>query len=422
MCDYIKDLLSSYIDGETDDDERVLIEEHLDDCEDCRNLLNEYKNIIASLNNLPDEELPEGYCKRLHEKLSNAKEHFNEDNSTVILKDSEIKDSEKKHKNNLIRYGSLAAALAIIIISVSIGNMTGGFKLSKNSNNLNATEAPQAAPYPSEMDSAVRGKDENYIMKEENRQAADTGFNDMKIMAAMISDNRKMKVIKNGSIYAETVNYDNFLSELNAKIDSLGGFIENNNTEVYQAYNSSKLMRGNLKLRVPQENFYELIDYLESFAEVKRKNLSEDDVTKEYYEKDNQVKNLELQEQHLRDLFDRAQTVEEILQIENELRRIRTEIDSLNLSLADIDDRASMSTINLDVEEVEAVNFKLGGEKSIWDRAKDGFIGTINSIVKGFGDFTVYAVSVSPVIIPALAVFAVLLLKVRKYRKQKNLK
>ncbi len=206
---------------------------------------------------------------------------------------------------------------------------------------------------------------------------------------------------------------------MTAKIASLGGYIENNNTEVYQVYENDKLMHGNLKIRVPKESFDEAVSYLEETTEIRRKNIGETDVTKEYYEKDNKVQNLEVQEQHLRELFEKATTVEEMLQIENELRRVRTEIDSLNLSIADIDDRASMSTIDLEVEEVREVNFELKSEKGVIERAREGFINTVNRIVRGTGNLIVNLISSSPILVPAIIIFVILFLKVKKYWKKK---
>jgi len=176
-------------------------------------------------------------------------------------------------------------------------------------------------------------------------------------------------------------------------------------------------MYGSLKLRVPQDGFYELVDYLEKSSEVRRKNINETDVTKEYYEKDNKVQNLEAQEGHLRELFEKAQTVEEMLLIENELRRVRTEIDALNTSLSDIDERASMSTIDLEVEEVLTANFTITNQDSVWERAKEGFINTVNGIIRAVENLLIYLVSVSPVLIPAVIILIVILAKFKKFRK-----
>lgn len=177
-------------------------------------------------------------------------------------------------------------------------------------------------------------------------------------------------------------------------------------------------MYGSLRIRVPQESFYELVDYLENTVDVRRKNINETDVTKEYYEKDNKVKNLEVQEQHLRDLFEKATTVEEMLLIENELRRVRTEIDALNMSLSDINDRAKMSTINLEIEEVMTASLTLKTKDSVWDRSKEGFINTVNGIIRAVENFIVGIVSSSPILIPAVVICIIGFLKFRKYWKR----
>lgn len=205
------------------------------------------------------------------------------------------------------------------------------------------------------------------------------------------------------------------------EVQNLGGYIENSSSEVYQVFeNDDRLMYGNHKIRVPQESFYEFINFIESSSLVKIKNISETDVTKEYYEKDNKVKNLEVQEEHLRSLFDKAQTVEEMLLIENELRRVRTEIDALNISLKDIDDRAGMSTISLTVDEVLAADFNLASKNNVWDKSKEGFIMTVNSIIRTFENLLIYIVSVSPILIPAIIILVIVLVRVKKYMKNRH--
>lgn len=423
-CDEIRNLIFSYIDDEIDEDDKLLVEEHIENCDECRNELEEYRLIIKALNNLPDEEPPEGYCKRLHEKLLNSKVTVFKDEKNMVGNTSK----RKKGKYGWVKYGSLAAALVLVFTVALMNNLnlSGGMKSSENQMAYDTKEKIESPMAPAMPDAespgeSIRGENfagyqdsnmESMISEEEN------GFAKERI-ATMSLPAREMKIIKSGTVYTQTQNYNEFLENLEDKINSVGGFIENNNTEVYHSYNDNKLMYGNLKLRVPQESFYELIDYLEANTDVRRKNVNENDVTKEYYEKENKVRNLEIQEQHLRDLFEKAETVEEMLQIENELRRIRTEIDALNISLADINDRAAMSTLNLEVEEVKGINFTLKSEKGVLERSKEGFINTVNSIVKGLGNFLVSIVSAAPIVIPAAIVFAILLFRIKKYWKKK---
>ncbi|MEL7647442.1 MAG: DUF4349 domain-containing protein [Sedimentibacter sp.] len=418
-CNDIRDMLSLYIDDELDEEERLLVEEHLRGCEDCRRELDEYKKIIQALRDLPDEEPPLGYCKRLHEKLlaaENEKPRVQEISS----------DKVKPNKSGIVprrwmKYAGLAAAVVLVVLVYGMNNL-GNFnmkaKYETSYDSASTNEAAPAAPmeeagsYQYSMD-VNRG---NGFADEKAAVGSDGGQ-----YGIMSVSDREMKIIKTGSLYVKTENYKMFIENLSATVGSMGGYIESNNTEVYQVFeNNNKLMHGNLRIRVPQDRFYEFVDYLEKSSEVRMKNLSETDVTKDYYEKDNRVKNLEVQEEHLRQLFDKANTVEEMLLIENELRRVRTEIDSLNISLSDIDDRASMSTVNLEVEEVLTASIGVTSKDSVWERAREGFIYTVNSIIRSLENMVIYLISASPLLIPFIIVAVIVVFKLKKYIMKKN--
>ncbi|HHZ00771.1 MAG TPA: DUF4349 domain-containing protein [Tissierellia bacterium] len=421
-CNEISDKLSLYIDNELSPEEMQQVEDHLNSCENCQKVLDEYKNLISVLQNLPEEEPPEGYCKRLHEKL------LMERSEKETKRTSKIKSFSR---SKWLKYGSIAAALVLVLLVAGInnlGNMGLGMKAKNESAyDMSSEQAPgqyfggAAAPavpmeepaMPEEAEGMAYDDSYKYNRGEITYQSNDS------IVTTSSTEQREMKIIKTGTIYAQTEDYDKFLSDLSMKVSSLGGFMESNNTQVYQVYNEEKLMYGNLKIRVPQESFYELVDYLENTLDVRRKNINETDVTKEYYEKDNKVKNLEIQEQHLRELFEEATTVEEMLLIENELRRIRTEIDALNLSLSDINDRAKMSTINLEVEEVMTPSLTIKTKDSLWDRSKAGFINTVNGIIRSVENLIVGIVSSSPILVPAVIICIIGFLKIRKYWKKR---
>ena len=417
-CNEISDKLSLYIDNELSHEEMQLVEEHLNSCENCQKVLEEYKKLISILQNLPEEEPPEGYCKRLHEKLLQ-----NSSQPEAKRTASKIKSF---NRNKWLKYGSIAAALVLVFLVAGINNIGRmGMKAKNQSSYDMAAESPaeyNGAPAPAAPkteaampeEASGMGYDGDYNIRGELSYRSDDS-----IMMTSSMEEREMKIIKTGTISAQTEDYDTFLNELSIKTSSMGGFLESNNTEVYQVYNDKKLMYGSLRIRVPQESFYELVDYLENTLEIRRKNINETDVTKEYYEKDNKVKNLEIQEQHLRELFEKATTVEEMLLIENELRRVRTEIDALNISLSDINDRAAMSTINLEIEEVMTASLTLKTKDSVWDRSKEGFINTVNGIIRAVENLVVNLVSSSPILIPAIVICIVGFLKIKKYWRHK---
>lgn len=434
-CNEVMDNLSLYLDDELNEEEKVLMDEHIKNCAKCSKELEGYRKVIHLLNELQEEQPPEGYCKRLHKKLLNAAEEIIPvDNESEVSHIVNLSEKRKTRRPGWVKYAGIAAALVLVLLVYDLNNGK-AMNNSRMEVTYDASQSPAGDAAPSEApleysteqarmydtgdynDFAETGEefksygDINDTLSEENPAAGN--------ISLMPENVRQIKIVKSGTLYVQTKDYQALYKDITAKTESLGGYIENNSTDVYQLYDDSKLLRGNMIIRVPQENFNEAVGYLEEVTDVRSKNISESDLTKEYYEKDNRLKNLEVQEQHLRELFDKATTVEEMLQIENELNRVRTEIDALNINLSDIDDRVSMSTISLEVEEVREANFNLKGEMGIWDRAKEGFINTINSIVRWFGNLAVDLISSSPILIPIIVIFAVLLMKIKKYWKKK---
>lgn len=405
-CNKIKDMITLYIDGELEDEGKKQVEEHISNCLDCKKELEEYKKIIHILENIADEEPPKGYCKRLHEKLLSV-----------------AKQNKTRKRIIFMKYGSIAAALLLVVLAIYVSTGRNDFiigNMSKSQNDMDyGISSPESAPEsPQEFSSS------DDMIKEEsnNSDRGVTDFtSDKKLITASLrmQDEREMKIIKSGSLITETPAYDEFLKQIIEKVELFDGYVEQNNTNVNQIYQDKKLKYGNFKIRVPQDKFYEFVEYLESISDIRQKNINEIDVTKDYYEKDNRVKNLELQENHLRELFEKANTVEEMLLIENELRRIRTEIDLLNISLKDIDDRASMSTVTLEVQEVLKPNINISDGNSVWEKAKEGFINTINAMVLVGENILVALVSLIPVLIIGIIVIIVVVILWKKIRKNK---
>ena len=68
-CEALRELLWAYLENETTAEETAAIEKHLAGCAACREELEAQKAIMDTLQNLPDEELPEGYHAELMQKL-----------------------------------------------------------------------------------------------------------------------------------------------------------------------------------------------------------------------------------------------------------------------------------------------------------------------------------------------------------------
>ncbi|OGD22044.1 MAG: hypothetical protein A2W03_15760 [Candidatus Aminicenantes bacterium RBG_16_63_16] len=64
-CDRIEELLSPYLEGELGDEERRLVDLHLEECPDCRLLFAALNGTRAALRGFPELEISEGLRARL---------------------------------------------------------------------------------------------------------------------------------------------------------------------------------------------------------------------------------------------------------------------------------------------------------------------------------------------------------------------
>ncbi len=68
-CADIHEMVSLYIDGQLDENERKQFEEHINNCESCSVEYEDILNIIKLCAEIEEEELPDGFGSELHQKL-----------------------------------------------------------------------------------------------------------------------------------------------------------------------------------------------------------------------------------------------------------------------------------------------------------------------------------------------------------------
>lgn len=103
-CEYIREMLSSYIDGMTSEKENKIIKAHLENCSQCQSELEHLRALCATLKNLPTPELPERFGEDLHKRLV--------EEQSIILRPREIKTPKKS--------GWIAAGVAGIALAAGI--------------------------------------------------------------------------------------------------------------------------------------------------------------------------------------------------------------------------------------------------------------------------------------------------------------
>ncbi|MEM7260764.1 MAG: DUF4349 domain-containing protein [Planctomycetota bacterium] len=100
--------------------------------------------------------------------------------------------------------------------------------------------------------------------------------------------------------------------------------------------------------RVPADRFDETIASVRGFGQVVREHVTAQDVSREFMDLDIRIENAERSRTRLLALLERAEKVEDILRIEEQLRRLTEEIERMKGSLRYMSERIAFSLISVE--------------------------------------------------------------------------
>lgn len=114
-------------------------------------------------------------------------------------------------------------------------------------------------------------------------------------------------------------------------------------------------LRGWVTVRVPTDGLAGLVADATELGKVVYQAETSDDVTQEHVDLSARLENLRAQEARLRELIGQAANVEETLAVEQEMWRVRGEIESLDAQVKYLERQAAMATVTIELTEAGAV-------------------------------------------------------------------
>lgn len=217
----------------------------------------------------------------------------------------------------------------------------------------------------------------------------------------------EQKIIKESNLRYETQDLQKTYQQVTAAIIKHNAYLQND-TEG-KDYNS---LYRNLTVRIPNANFDAfLADIGKGVAYYDRKEISAKDVTAEFIDIEARLKAKKTLEERYLTLLQKANKVSEILEIEKELSIIREEIEAKEGQLKYLQNRVSLSTVNIEfyktVAQSEAATISYGAK--MWNAVKSGW--------NGISSFFIGLLHIWPFI---LILVALILVIKRQLRKKKQ--
>lgn len=335
--------MSEYYDDMMNESQRQEFEGHMNSCEDCRVKYENMKNILEEVNEIPEIELPEGFHEELMDKLKK------EDKKGSKVINIDFKRFSKNKKGMLI-----AASLMLLFASSRMFDLDDMVEESMDysAKSERSTEfAADMAPMEASPNMAVRSGNK-------------AGGAQLSVASNQAVD--EAKIIRSGYINIEVTDLPKSFDEVILRTRDFSGFVERSNM-------MSESKNANISVRIPKERFDDYIAVVEKLGQVKEKNISEVNVTQSYIDMDSRLNNLKSQEERIRQILMKAEKIQEIIEIERELSRVRSEIESLTRNLRNIDNQVSYSSLNINLSV---------DRNPFWDDIKYEFRYSFNSAIR----------------------------------------
>jgi len=233
-------------------------------------------------------------------------------------------------------------------------------------------------------------------------------------VSPVVAPNRK--IVKTAYISVETLDFDKAADTITGTISSIGGYIENSNRSgVKKDENSNIKRKAHFEIRVPSKDFEDFISKLGELGTINNEEIRGEDVTGQYYDTETRLKTLKVQEERILKLLSEAESLQDIITLEQRLSDIRYQIEYHTGALQKWDNMVDYRKVVIDLYEVKEIKEEVKEPATLWQRMKSEYLKSTNKVMEIIKECLV-SVARS---IPYIAVISVLLLALKMISKRK---
>lgn len=306
----------------------------------------------------------------------------------------------------------------LLIVSTAIGAMGCGSSSKYDGASYEAAVEPDAyyakssnnyAMASAAYDDADYYGDEMVAYTEENYdvpQTADTSS----VQTSESAQTSNRKLIRDVTLNVETKEYDALIKNLTDEVNGCGGYIEY--MDVHNtSYKTSKSARmASLTVRIPASKLDAFLGKIGSVSNITSRTESVRDVTLTYVDMQSHRDMLIAERDRLMEYLEHAETIEEMMTIEDHLTNIRYQIDSMESQLRTYDNQVDYSTVIIGITEVIEYTPVVEEEESVWERISKGFSRSLRDVGYDIREFFVDFIIDLPYIILGLVRLAIYIL------------
>jgi len=162
-------------------------------------------------------------------------------------------------------------------------------------------------------------------------------------------DTTQRQIISQASVSVEVEDVPAAVDQVRATAESLGGFVGQ-----LSSSGGPERQQSTMTVRVPQLEFFAALERIKSLGTVRSENVGSEDVTEQFIDLEARLRSAQREEESLLSLLERAENVSEILTIERELSRVRSDLERYQGQLNFLERRVDLATITVSLFPPEA--------------------------------------------------------------------
>lgn len=191
------------------------------------------------------------------------------------------------------------------------------------------------------------------------------------------------KLIRRAELSIQTTQFDQAVQSLQDLVEQHGGYFEQ--SSVYGgSYRDVNAQRsGEYVVRIPAEKYDAFLSASGNLGYVTQRTESSEDIGEQYYDTESRLRTQRTKQERLLELLEKAETMEDIISLENALSEVEYQIEQYTSTLNRYDALVGFATFNIYLSEVSKVTEEVGETASLGSRMAAGFRSSLEGLVNG---------------------------------------
>lgn len=185
--------------------------------------------------------------------------------------------------------------------------------------------------------------------------------------------------------------FDSKLASVRSLVESEGGYIAGTDAQASptDSPENTQIRTGVISFMVPAAHFDDTIDQLSKVGKVQSEHITGTDVSAQYVDLNARLVNAQAQLDAMRALLAKAQNINDIIAVQNQIGQITAQIEQLKGQIKYLDDNTSYSTVSVTLTEsgapAQSTPSDSWGFVTALNQGAHNFMTTINYLVSGLG-------------------------------------